>query len=175
MEDFKMSKTVRKEWEQYLFETGKEYPLEEAISMAINASMFLINKGIRISENLFLNYEQYGLDYRLSESEKATYAQKFNEEGYATHDCRTIVKVMDAIYHAFNITMDEAYVVAQYAVDNHLTLTQAILDRFNVDFNEIEEFIDTVLSEIVKYFESRTKKYGKELAAIVDEVLSSLE
>lgn len=106
---------------------------------------------------------------------KETYAQKFNEEGYATHDCSTIVKVMDAIYHAFNITMDEAYVVTQYAVDNHLTLTQAILDRFNVNFNEIEEFIDTVLPEIVKYFESRTKKYGKELAAIVDQVLSLLE
>lgn len=170
-----MSKKVRKEWEQYLFEAGKDYTLEEAKGKAINATMFLKNKGMRISENLFLNHEQYGLDYRLSETEKVAYARKFNEEGYAPDDCETIVKVMDAIYHAFDITKDKAYEVSLYAANNHLTLTQAIFDKFNVDFNEVEEFIDTVLPEILKYFVGRTRKYGKELAAIIDEVISSLE
>ena len=170
-----MSKTVRKEWEQYLFEAGKDYTLEEAIGKAINAIMFLKNKGIRISENLFLNSDQYGLDYRLSESEKAVYAQKFSEEGYATQDCAIIVKVMDVIYHTFDITTDKAYEVAQYAADNNLTLIQTIRDSFNVDFKEIEEFMDSVLPEILKYFIGRTKRYGKELKVIIDEVLSSLE
>lgn len=170
-----MSKKVRKEWEQYLFEVGKDYTLEEAKGKVINATMFLKNKGIRISENLFLHPKQYGLDCRLSEAEKATYARKFNEEGYAPDDCETIVKVMDAIYHAFDITKDKAYEVSLYTADNHLTLTQAIFDKFNVDFSEIGEFIDTVLPEILKYFVGRTKKYGKELDAIIDEVLSSLE
>ena len=83
--------------------------------------------------------------------------------------------LLHAIYHAFDITKDKAYEVSLYAADNHLILTQAIFDKFNVDFNEVEEFIDTVLPEILKYFVGRTKKYGKELAVIIDEVLSSLE
>ena len=170
-----MSKTVRKEWEQYLFEAGKDYTLEEAISKAINATMFLKNKGIRITKNMFLDSEQYGLDFRLSESEKTAYAQKFNEEGYAPHHCEAIVKVMDVIYHTFDITMDKAYEVTQYTTDNHLTLTQAIFDKFNVDFNEIEEFINTVLPEILQYFINKTVKYGRELNEIINEVISSLE
>lgn len=167
-------KEVRKEWKQYVFEEGKDYSFEEEIGKFKNAVTFLKNKCVRVSEQMFLDQEQYESDFHLSEMEKAKYIQTFNKEGYATHDCVTIVNVMDVIYHAFDISKDKAFEIAEYAANNHLALTKAIQEKLGVDFDEVNEFIDIVLSEILKFFLSKTLESREELEKIVKEALLDL-
>ena len=170
-----MSKAIRKEWEQFLFDERRYYALNEAIEKVKNAVMFLKKKSIRITESFFLDTEQYDLDFRLSESEKELYIREFVKEGYAINDCATIVNVMDVIYHTFAVTKEIAFDMARYSANNHLTLTRTIYDKLNVDFDEIVEFVNIVFPEILKYFIKKTRKKGRELSEIINEMLSSLE
>ena len=82
---------------------------------------------------------------------------------------------MDVIYHTFDVTEDKAFEMAKYAANNRLTLVQTIKDKLYVDFEEMEEFTNTVFSEIVNYFLSRTVKCGEDLIEIINEILSTLE
>lgn len=170
-----MSKTVRKEWEQYLFEGGRDYSLEETMEKAVKAIMFLKAKRIRVTPNMILDSKKYDLDFRLSESEKASYIQEFNREGYQIDDCATIVNVMDVIYHTFDVAKDDAFEMAKYAANNHLTVTKTIYDKLNVDFNETVEFINTVLPRLLDYFVKKTVKHGIELMDFINGVFDSLE
>lgn len=170
-----MKEKVRKEWKQYLFEEGKEYTLEEAIQKVKDAVMFLKSRNMRISENMFLDAKKYELEFRLSEESKNKYIKEFLEEGYTKESSITIVKVMDVIYHTFDVTEDKAFEMAKYAANNRLTLVQTIKDKLYVDFEEMEEFTNTVFSEIVNYFLSRTVKCGEDLIEIINEILSTLE
>ena len=165
------SKEVRKEWKQYVFEKGKDYSFEDAIEKLKNAIMFLKNK--RVRENMFLDKDQFESNFHLSELEKIKYIQIFNKEGYTTNDCVTIVNIMDAIYHTFDISKDKAYEIAEYAANNHLTLTKTVQDKLDVDFDEVKEFIDIVLSGL-KSFLSKTLESGKELEEVVKEVLKEV-
>ena len=169
------TQTVRTEWKQYLFDEGKDYTLNEAIQKVTDAVMFLKSKNMRITENLFVDTAKFDAEFRLSESKKDEYIQIFMNEGYAKEDCKTIVKVMDAIYHTFDITENRAFEVTKYAANNRLTLTQAVKDKLNVDFREMGEFVDTVLPKLLDYFVSKTVKYGKELLEIIKDVLDSVE
>lgn len=157
-----MGNKVRKEWEQYVFEDGKECTLEEAVKKAVNAFSFLKDKSARIDINMVLNPEKFEKDFHLSEMEQAKYIQKFNHLGYATHDCATIVKVMDAIYYMFDITKEKAFEMAEYAARNRLTITQTVKDKLSVDFNELVEFEDIVLSGIYDHFAENKVKYDME-------------
>ena len=65
--------------------------------------------------------------------------------------------------------------MTKYAANNRLTITQTVKDKLHVDFEEIGEYIDTVLPEILKYFLNRTIEYGKELNEMISEVFVSLE
>ncbi len=158
-----MKGTIREEWKQYLFEEGKDYTLEEAIEKAKEAILYLKNKGVRVTENMLFNQEQHEKDFRLSELEIQEYIQKFCKEGYAVKDCTTIVKVMDVIYHMFDIDKNKAYEMALYAANNNLTVTKTIKDKMGVNFDEIDEYMNIVLLEIKNYFLERTLECGKEL------------
>ena len=116
------TQTVRTEWKQYLFDEGKDYTLNEAIQKVTDAVMFLKSKNMRINENLFVDTAKFDAEFRLSESKKDEYIQIFMNEGYAKEDCKTIVKVMDAIYHTFDITENRAFEVTKYAANNRLNL-----------------------------------------------------
>lgn len=168
-------KKIRDEWEHYLFEEGKDYSLDEAKNKAREALGFLADKHVRITEDMLLNQGQYEKDFRLSENEKRIYAQKYHLEGYALKDCNVIVNAMDALYHLFDISTGTAFELALYTADNHLTLTQMIREKLNVDFDEIGEYIDTVLPRIANYFLKRTLECGSEFREMMKEVVSSIE
>jgi len=170
-----MSRELRAEWKEYLFEEGKDYTLEEAIEKFVTVVMFLKDKGVRVTEQMFLDMPQFDKEFRLSDVDKATYIKIFSAEGYAPDDSAKIVKVMDVIYHTFDVSMNKAYEMIKYAANNRLTITQTVKDKLNVDFEEIGEYIDTVLPEILKYFLNRTLEYGRELNEMINEVFTSLE
>lgn len=170
-----MNNAIREEWKQFLFEEGKEYTLEEAIEHFVRAVTFLKGKGVRVTEQLLLDATQFDREFRLTDEEKETYIKLFCAEGYASEDSAKIVMVMDVIYHTFDVSMDMAYEITKYAANNRLTITQTVKDKLNVNFDEIGEFIDTVLPEILKYFLDRTIKYGKELKEMIHEALALLK
>ncbi len=174
-EDKQMSNKLRTEWEQYVFEAGKDYTFEEAIGKVSNALKHLKDMGVRVTEDMLLNNEKFEIDFHLLDEEKERYIQMFNGQGYAVKDCTTIVKVMDAMYHMFDVTTDEAYEMASYAADNHLTLTQTIKDKLKVDIDEVEEFINIVLSNILEFFKGKSIEVGKELSELIADMLASLE
>lgn len=170
-----MNKTVREEWKHYLFEEGDDYTLEETIEKFMVALGFLKDNSMRVSVDMILGSENYDLEFRLSEEEKAEYIQKFNKKGYALSDCEIIVKVMDNMYHTFVVSKEEAFEMAKHGAENQLTITQIVSDKLKVDFGAVGEFIDTVLPELLNYFKSRTMQYGKDLIGIINEAMSSLE
>ena len=170
-----MSNVIREEWKQFLFVEGKEYTVEEAVGQFGRAIKFLKEKGVRVTEQMLLNMAQFDKEFRLSDTEKLTYTKIFCDEGYSFDDSAKIVKVMDVIYHTFNVSMDKVYEMTKYAANNRLTITQTVKDKLYVDFEEIGEYIDTVLPEILKYFLNRTIEYGKELNEMISEVFVSLE
>ena len=169
-----MSNVSREKWKQFLFEEGKEYTLEEAIEHFVRTVMVLKDRGVRVTEQAFLDMQQFDKAFRLVEEERERYIKKFCVEGYASEDSAKIVTVMDVMYHTFDISVDKAYELAKYAANNRLTLTQTVKDKLNVDFEEIREFINTVLPENLEYFRNRTLEYGKELNEMIDEVFTSL-
>lgn len=170
-----MNKTVREEWKHYLFEEGGDYTLEEAIEKFMAALGFLKDNSMRVSVDMILGSENYDLEFRLTEKEKAEYIQKFNKEGYALSNSEIIVKVMDSMYHTFEVSKEEAFEMAKHGAENQLTITQIVSDKLKVDFEAVGEFIDTVLPELLNYFKYRTKQYGKDLIGIINEAMSSLE
>lgn len=170
-----MNKTVREEWKHYLFEKGKDYTLDEAIEKFVEALGFLKSNSMRISVDMLLGSENYDLEFRLSDEEKAEYIQKFSKVGYALADCETVVKVMDCIYHTFEISKEDAFEIANYAAENQLTITQTVNDKLKADFKAVGEFIDTVLPELLNYFKSRTMQCGKDLIGIINEAMASLD
>lgn len=169
------NKAVRAEWTCYLFEEGGDYTLEEAIEKFMVALGFLKDNSMRVSVDMILESKNYDLEFRLLEEEKTEYIQKFNREGYASADCETIVKVMDCMYHTFEVSKEEAFEMAKYGAENQLTITQVVSDKLKADFNAVGEFIDTVLPELLNYFKRRAMQYDKDLVEIINEAMSSLE
>ena len=170
-----MSKKIRTEWKKYLFEERKDYTLEEAIEKFMVALDFLKSNSMRVSVDMILGNENYDLEFRFSDDEKTQYIQGFSVEGYALRDCEAIVKVMDCMYHTFEVSKEEAFEMAKYAAENHLTITQTVSDKLKADFKAVIEFIDTVLPELLNYFKCRTIQYGKDLIEIINEAMSSLD
>lgn len=170
-----MNREVREEWKQYLFDEGKDYTFDEAIEKVLNAIKFLKKNGVRVTANMLLDEKKADSEFHLSEMEKAGYIQAFSNMGYAISDCKTIVKVIDVIYHWFDVTKIKAYEMAEYAANNRLTVTQTIKDNLNVDFDEIVEFVDTVLEEMLVYTKAKTVECGKEFAEMINGLLLSLE
>lgn len=170
-----MNNKVRTQWEQYVFEVGKDYTYEESFEKVVNALKYLKDKGVRVTEDMLLNNEKFESDFHLSDEEIARYIYMLISTEYTTKDGATIIKVMDAMYHMFDITTDEAYEMASYAADNHLTLTQTIKDKLKVDIDEVEEFINTVLSNILEFFKGKSIEVGKELSELIADMLASLE
>lgn len=170
-----MKKKVRTEWKKYLFEEEKDYTLEEAIEKFVVALEFLKSNSMRISTDMILGVDNYDLEFRLTEEEKNEYIHKFNEEGYALTDCSTIVKVMDCMYHTFEISKEDAFEMTKYAAENQLTITQTVNDKLKSDFKAVKEFVDTVLWNVLEYFRSRTLQYGKELLELINESVALLD
>lgn len=170
-----MNKTAREEWKHYLFEEGKDYTLDEAIEKFVEALGFLKSNSMRISVDMLLESENYDLEFRLSDEEKAEYIQKFNKVGYALADCETIVKVMDCMYHTFEISKEDAFEMAKYAAENQLTITQTVNEKLKADLKAVGEFTDTVLAELLNYFKNRTAQYGNELIETINEAMASLD
>lgn len=170
-----MKGTVRETWKQYLFEDGKDYTFDETIEKILNAIKFLQKKCVRVTANMLLDDNKADSEFHLSDIEKAGYIQAFSNMGYAISDCETIVKVIDVIYHWFDVTKIKAYEMAEYAANNRLTVTQTIKDKLNVDFDEIVEFVDTVLEEMLVYTKAKSVECGKEFAEMINGLLLSLE
>lgn len=170
-----MNREVREDWKQYLFEEGKDYTFDEAIEKVLNAIKFLKKNGVRVTANMLLDEKKADSEFHLSEMEKAGYIQAFSNMGYSISDCETIVNVIDVIYHWFDVTKIKAYEMAEYAANNRLTVTQTIKDKLNVDFDEIVEFVDTVLEEMLVYTKAKTVECGKEFAEMINGLLLSLE
>lgn len=124
---------------------------------------------------MFLDIKRADEEFHLSKMEKAGYIQNFNNMGFAVPDCETIVKVIDVIYHWFDVSKEKAYEMAEYAANNQLTLTQTISDKLNVDFDEVIEFSDTVLEEMFIYLKVKTGEYRKEFSEMVNGMLLSDE
>lgn len=103
----------------------------------------------------------------MSDKDKEVYAKSFEKEGYAPQDCKTIIKVMDAVYHVLDISKEEARQFTLYIAENHLTLTDAIERKYHLSLSGYDDYMEVVLMPYVNYCGRKALQLGKELVEIL--------
>lgn len=162
---------IRNEWKQYLLDESRDYSLAEFLEKFKGAVGFLKEKGIRATKEI-LNLGDNENKYRLTDNEKLYYTEHFMNSGYREYDAKTIVKVMDTIYHILDISKEEAEKFTENAADNHMTLTDAIRKKYGISLEDITEYTNVVLESYVEYGTKKTVQYGKEVIEILAEVFT---
>lgn len=159
---------IRNEWKQYMVDDNKDYSLPEFVEKFSEAVGFLKEKGIRIKKEL-LESKDFENEYRLTDDEKLYYTKRFMNSGYRENDAKTIVKVMDTIYHMLDISKEEAEKFTEYAADNHMTLTDALSKKYGISLEDTIEYTNIILESYLEYGAKKTIQYGKEVIDILSE------
>lgn len=162
-----MSKKVKDEWKQYLLDEKEDYSVEQIIEKFKYAVSYLKSHHIRIVPEMFTDSGIVDKKYHLSDKDKKVYAKSFEKEGYAPQDCKTIIKVMDAVYHVLDISKEEARQFTLYIAENHLTLTDAIERKYHLSLSEYDDYMEVVLMPYVNYCGRKALQLGKELVDIL--------
>ena len=162
---------IRNEWKRYLLDENRDYSLSEFIEKFREAVVFLKEKGIRVTKELIiLSLDDYEKEYRLMDDEKLYYTKQFMNRGYKENDSQTIVKVMDALYHMLDISKEEAEKITDYIAENHLTLTDAISEKYGISIEDVTKYTNTILKSYLEYSTNKVIQYGKEVIDILSEV-----
>lgn len=164
-----MSKKVKDEWKQYLLDEEKDYSVEQLIEKFKYAVSYLKSHHLRIVPEMFTDSDPDIVDekYHLSDKDKEVYAKSFEKEGYAPQDCKTIIKVMDVVYHTLDISKEEARQFTLYIAENHLTLTDAIERKYHLSLSEYDDYMEVVLMPYANYCGRKSLQLGKELVDIL--------
>lgn len=162
-----MSKKVKDEWKQYLLDEKEEYSVEQIIEKFKYAVSYLKSHHMRIVPEMFTDPGILDKKYHLSDKDKEVYAKSFEKEGYAPQDCKTIIKVMDAVYYVLDISKEEAKQFTLYIAENHLTLTDAIEKKYRLSLSEYNDYIEEVLMPYANYCGRKSLQLGKELVDIL--------
>jgi|GEM_PF-4390896 hypothetical protein len=169
-----MTSNYKEEWNKYLFEDGVEYSMEEVFEIIKRMLEFLRSRRMRIDATMWINPNQYSYMYLLSNEEIKKYLKYFEDKQFTTDSARIIVNGMGVAYHYFDITFDEALDFADYISQNRITFTQGAKDKFNVDFNEIQLFLDDVMVKNAEFCIAQVIKHGQAfceaLEALVKEI-----
>lgn len=170
-----MVKEIKKEWKEYLLDENKECTTDELIECFKKALNYLFLKHIRINSDMLVNPQRASEQYHLSEPDQENYIMLFQNEGYAAQDSKKMVEVMDALYHMLDISKQEAYEFTLYIAENHMTLTEAIEKRYGISMDDVNEYMDIVLTPYAEYAMKVAEKLGKELLSILSEVFAGHE
>lgn len=162
-----MSKKVKDEWKQYLLDEKEEYSVEQIIEKFKYAVSYLKSHHMRIVPEMFTDPGILDKKYHLSDKDKEVYAKSFEKEGYVPQDCKTIIKVMDAVYYVLDISKEEAKQFTLYIAENHLTLTDAIEKKYRLSLSEYNDYIEEVLMPYANYCGRKSLQLGKELVDIL--------
>lgn len=162
-----MSKKVKDEWKQYLLDEKEECSVEQIIEKFKYAVSYLKSHHMRIVPEMFTDPGILDKKYHLSDKDKEVYAKSFEKEGYAPQDCKTIIKVMDAVYYVLDISKEEAKQFTLYIAENHLTLTDAIEKKYRLSLSEYNDYIEEVLMPYANYCGRKSLQLGKELVDIL--------
>lgn len=163
---------IRNEWKRYLLDENRDYSLSEFLEKFREAVGFLKEKGIRVTKELIiLSSDDYEKEYRLMDNEKLYYTKRFMNRGYKEDDSKTIVKVMDVLYHVLDISKEEAEKFTEYVAENHMTLTDAINEKYGISIEDVAKYTDTILKSYLDYSTKKVIQYGKEVIDILTEVL----
>lgn len=162
-----MSKKVKDEWKQYLLDEKEDNSAEQVIEKFKYAVSYLKLHHMRIVPEMFTDSDIIDEKYCLSDKDKELYANLFEKEGYTSQDCKTIVKVMDAAYHALDISKEEARKFTLYIAENHMTLTDAIERKYNFSLSKYDDYIEVVLMPYVSYCARKAIQEGLTLIEIL--------
>lgn len=163
---------IRNEWKRYSVDENRDYSLLEFLEKFREAVGFLKEKGIRVTKELIiLSSDDYEKEYRLMDNEKQYYTRRFINRGYKEDDSKTIVKVMDILYHMLDISKEEAENFTEYIAENHMTLTDAISEKYGISIEDVTKYTDTILKSYLDYSTKKVIQYGKEVIDILTEVL----
>ncbi len=160
---------IRNEWKQYMVDESKEYSFSEFFEKFKEAVRFLKEKGIRVTKEI-LSSDDYEKEYRLTDDERLYYTKRFMNRGYAENDSKTIVKVMDVLYHLLDISKEEAEKFTEYIAEKHMTLSDAISEKYGISIDDINEYMNVILESYLEYGTKKTIQYGKEVLDILSEV-----
>lgn len=164
-----MSKIVRKEWKKYMFNENEHYDDEQVINKIKEICDYLQMKHLRIVFGMTFFSEYIQKQYHLTDEEKRNYANIFRANGYVPDACKTLVQTTDALYHMLDISKEEAMQLSLYTAENHLTLSEAIENKYDFSINEFNEFMETVLIPDSKYLEKRMIQNSKEMIDLLKE------
>ncbi len=159
---------IRSEWKRYLLDENKDYSLSEFLGKFKEAVGFLKRKGIRVTKEL-LSSDNYEKEYRLTDDEKLYYTERFMNRGYNENDSKTIVEVMDVLYHLLNISKKEVEKFTEYIAEKHMTLTDAISEKYGFSIEDVNKYTNIILESYLEYGAKKTIQYGKEVIDILSE------
>lgn len=163
-------KSVRPEWQHYLFEDEKDYSEKEIIDKLTDVFSFFTSRKMRVNFILCNNINESKGKTHLSYIDKIKYVKRFEQRGVSADDCHTVVKIMDFIYQNFELSKDEAEDITNYGVRNRLTLPRLIKDKLGVDYNEVSDYIDEVLQNVLEYSILKSVYYGDLLVKAYEKI-----
>ena len=156
-----MSKNYIEEWDEYLFQDGVEYSIEEVFEKIRRMLDFMENRKMRVDATMWINPNQFSYMYLLSKEEIETYTEYFKMKQFDNASASKIVECMNAVYQMLDISVEEALDFADYTSQNRMTLTKGMKDKFDVDFIEIQLFLDEVMVKNAEFCIGQVIKYGK--------------
>lgn len=168
-----MKNTIKDEWNKYLFQIEKEYSIEEMVDVIWSMFCYLKTNRMRFDITMLTDPKRFANMYLLSNEEIQTYLRYFKDKQFDDESAMKIVNCMGIVYHMLDISLDEARHFADYTSQNRITLTKGIKDKFDVDLNEINLFLEEVMEKNVVFCFEQAIKCGKEIFKDIEVMLKN--
>lgn len=160
---------IREEWKKYLLNDDQEYSFMEMANIVKESLLYLRENGGRITEKMLMFPHMASEEYRLTDEDKEYYLARFRNKQYNTDSCNTLLQALEAIYQYYDLTKAEAEELVLYAAENHMTLTDALMQKYGFNINELNEYIESVLEVNNEHCKKRSTEYNEKLIATLTE------
>lgn len=146
---------MKQEWQDFVdVDTKKNYSMEEAVEKYNEVIKFLRSKKVRIISTPQCERQPLDSEYHLSDKDKEKYTLKYLMMNYTKESAEKIIKGVDAVYHFYDVTVEEAVETFEHARTNSITISEAIESTFGgMRIDELANFTSEIYLKIKEIYD----------------------
>lgn len=140
-----MSKKVNAQWEEFKFKEDVDYSVGEAVNATNKMFSYLKDK------QTIIRPQKLKKRFVLSDDEISRYKNYFMNKHLTEDSVKVAMSCLSAIYREYDVSLEKALEVVEYAMVNGYLLSKAIKDKLGIDIVEIDDYSNDVLLHNVKF------------------------